>query len=379
MKSKMKMKMEIGAGALAFALGTVLFSAQPLLADPDHEVNYSYSGEAVGIDLNNLPETTASPVVVAQAGPLDAYGGKDDAHADHVDLYDDAVTCDHADAHVDGTGDHSDSHAHVAHFHIQFTGSDGSVNTVDADDVDAHVTVHHKGGPDDEEMGPEDEGHGPEEAGPRDDGPNDEAAGADDENFDVDAESHVHVHGLVVNGEKYDIHDDDEQTLTFPGFTLIINDQQESESDDEGQAEATGITIVVSDSVYAQVGQAEANLVSQEEGENDVISGSGTFTASNGDEDTFSFNGGSGGGLIFCDEAAGVNVVSTGLTSVSQVNATTEQLVYSCLINGVAGTATVVAQDVGGMFGAGDAFSISLSTGFSASGTLSSGEIVLLN
>lgn len=358
---KQKMKMQVGgAGALALALGTVLFSAQPLLADEDNEVTNSYSGEAIGIYLNNLPDATASPVVVAQAGPLAAFGGKDDASADHVDMDADAVTCDHADAHVEGHDNHSDSHAHVAHFHIQFTGSDGSVNTVDADDVDAHATVHRKGGPDDEEMDPGDKG-------------------PDDEDFDVDADGHAHVHGLVVNGVKYNIHDDEEQTLTFPGFTLVINHQEDSESDDEGQAVATGIRIVVSDTVYAEVGKAEADLVSEEEGESDVVSGSGTFTASNGDVDTFSFSGGAGGALIFSDQTAGVNVVSTGLTSVTQVNATTEQLVYSCLINGVVGTATCVVQDVGGMFGAGDTFSISLSTGFTASGTLNSGEIVLLN
>jgi hypothetical protein len=377
-------------GAWTLMMGAASFSTQQLLAGGPDDVDYSYSGQAIGIYLSNLPETASSPVIAAQAGPLDSSGGKDDDHADHVDFYDGAVTCDHADAHVDGTGDHSDSHAHVAHFHIQFTGSDGSINTVEADDVDAHATVHHKPGKEDDEMGPPDKGPGDDEMGPGEDGPHDEEMGPGDdgpkdndaegdEDSDVDAETHVHVHGLVVNGERIKIDDDERQVLNYPGFTLIVNDQSQSESDDEGQAVATGIRIVVSDSVYAEVGQAEADLVAEEASESDVVSGSGTFTAANGDTDTFSFSGGTNGSLIFGDQTAGVDVVSTGLTSVTQVNATTEQLVYNCLINGVAGTATVIAQDVGGMFGAGDTFSISLSTGFSASGTLSSGEIVLLN
>ena len=388
MKQTMKSYMR-HLGAWTLMMGAASFSTQQLLAGPE-DVDYSYSGEATGIYLSNLPETNSSPTIVAHAGPLESFGGKDDDHADHVDLYDDAVTCDHADAHVDGTGDHSDSHAHVAHFVIEFTGSDGSMNTVEADDVDAHATVHHHPGkgPDDEEMGPGDKGPDHDEMGPGNEGPGDEEMGPGDEgpgehgdeDSDVEADSHVHVHGLVVNGERIHTEDNERQVLTFSGFKLIINDQSESESDDEGQATATGIQIVVSDSVYADVGQAEADLVAEEAGESDVVSGSGTFTdSSSGDTDVFSFSGGPNGSLIFGDQTAGVNVVATGLTSVTQVNATTEQLVYSCLINGVAGTATVVAQDVGGLFGAGDAFSITLSTGFTASGTLNSGEIVLLN
>jgi hypothetical protein len=334
--------------------GAVLCSVQNLLADDDDDAS-SFSGEAIGIWLNNLPQPTPSPVVVADAGPLPSFGGKGDASADHVNLYDGAVTCDHADSHIEGKDDHSDSHSHVSHVHLQFMGSDGSVNTLDADNVDTHVKVQCKHDKEDEDA---------DEAG--------------DEDKDFHHEIHVNVQGLVVNGVKIQTHPDTRQVIDYPGFTLIVNDASDSDSDDFEEAAATGITVVVSGNVEAEVGKAEANVVCEEEGESDEVTGGGTFTAGNGDTDTFSFSGGANGQLMFSDTGAGVNVVSIGAPVVTQIDATTEQLVYACLINGVVGTATCVVQDLGA-FGAGDTFSISLSTGFSANGMLTSGDIVLLN
>jgi len=347
-------------GTTILAAGAVLFSVQNLLADDDDDAS-AFSGEATGIWLNNLPQPTPSPVVVADAGPLPDFGGKAGASADHVSLFDGAVACDHADSKTEGKDDHSESHSHVSHFHLQFTGSDGSVNTVDADNVDAHVKVQCKHDEDKDEDADKDA----DEAG--------------DEDADFHDESHVHVDGLVVNGVKIETHPDTRQVLTYPGFTLIVNDADDAESDDFAEETATGLTIVISGNTEAQVGKAEANIVCEEEGENDEVTGGGTFTDSTGGTATFSFTGGTTGELIFSDTSAGgINVVSTALTGVTQVNATTKSLVYSCLINGVAGTATCVVSDLGA-FGAGDTFSITLSTGFTASGTLTSGDILFLN
>jgi len=344
-------------GTTLLVAGAVLFSVQNLLADDDDDAS-AFSGEATGIWLNNLPQPTPSPVVVADAGPLPDSGGKADASADHVSLFDGAVACDHADSKTEGKDDHSESHSHVAHFHLQFTGSDGSVNTLDADNVEAHVKVQCKHDDDKDEDADADE--------------------AGDEDADFHQESHVHVDGLVVNGVKIQTHPDNRQVLTYPGFTLIIDDVDESGSDDFAEEVATGITVIVNGNTEAEVGKVEANIVCEEEGESDEVTGGGTITDTAGGTATFSFTGGTTGQLLFSDASAGINVVSTGLTSVTQVNPTTKSLVFACLINGVVGTATCVVSDLGA-FGLGDTFSITLSTGFTASGTLTSGDILFLN
>jgi hypothetical protein len=343
------------AGAAALLMGTVLFSVQNMLADDD-EAN-RFSGDAIGIYLNNIPQPTPSPVVVAEAGPLPSFGGKDDATVDHFSLFDGAVRCDHADSHVEGKDDHSDSHSHVAHFHLRFTGSDGSVHTVDADNVDVHVRVQVKNDEDEDE--------------------DEDEAGDEDSEFHEDI--HSHVDGLVVDGEKIETHPDFRRVLTFSGFMVIVNDVDETEADDLDEVAATGLTVMVSGDMVAEVCKVEANVVSEEEGESDEVTGSGSIPGESGGTAFFSLSGGPNGQLTFMDTGAGVNVVSTSLTSSTQVDTTTKQLVYACLINGVAGTATCVVQDLGLGGAGGDTFSISLSTGYSVSGTLTSGDIVFLN
>jgi hypothetical protein len=84
------------------------------------------------------------------------------------------------------------------------------------------------------------------------------------------------------------------------------------------------------------------------------------------------------GHLNYVDHAsgAGLHVVSTSITSYTIVNATTRTIAGTCTINDVAGTFTATLVDLGEP-GTADTFSISLSTGYTASGTLEGGNVAI--
>lgn len=107
-----------------------------------------------------------------------------------------------------------------------------------------------------------------------------------------------------------------------------------------------------------------------------VVDGEGTIASLTGGTATFDVTAdadGIDGALFYSDPSAGITVVSTDLADSLQLNPTTDQLVYNAIINGVAGTVTVTLQSSNGSA----TFSISTSTGYSASGTLESGDILL--
>lgn len=75
------------------------------------------------------------------------------------------------------------------------------------------------------------------------------------------------------------------------------------------------------------------------------------------------------------DKAGSLHVESTSITAYTIVNATTRQVQGTCTINGVAGfTFTATLTDLGEP-GTSDTFSIALSSGYAASGTLNGGNV----
>jgi len=81
------------------------------------------------------------------------------------------------------------------------------------------------------------------------------------------------------------------------------------------------------------------------------------------------------GHLNYIDDGSTLDVKSTSITSYTIVNATTRTITGTCTINGVAGfTFTATLVDAGEP-GTGDTFSIALSNGYAASGTLGGGNV----
>jgi hypothetical protein len=82
------------------------------------------------------------------------------------------------------------------------------------------------------------------------------------------------------------------------------------------------------------------------------------------------------GHLTFIDQAGDVKVTGTGVTAYVVIDAKTRRIEGTARINGVAGTYTVAVSD-NGEPGKNDSFAITLSNGYSASGTLAGGNIQL--
>jgi hypothetical protein len=81
------------------------------------------------------------------------------------------------------------------------------------------------------------------------------------------------------------------------------------------------------------------------------------------------------GNVNYVDHGDGIHVKSTSITAYTIVNATTRQIEGTASIDGVEGfTFVVVVTDLGEP-GTSDTFSISLSNGYSASGTLAGGNV----
>jgi len=82
------------------------------------------------------------------------------------------------------------------------------------------------------------------------------------------------------------------------------------------------------------------------------------------------------GHLSYIDHGTGLKLKGTGVTSYVVVDATTRRIEGTASIDGVAGTYKVVVSD-NGEPGRNDRFAITLSNGYSASGTLAGGNIQL--
>ena len=81
------------------------------------------------------------------------------------------------------------------------------------------------------------------------------------------------------------------------------------------------------------------------------------------------------GHLNYVDHGIRMHVSSTSITTYTVVNATTRTFTGTCTIDGVAGfTFTCTVSDLGKP-GTGDTFSLSLSNGYSSSGTLVGGNV----
>jgi len=82
------------------------------------------------------------------------------------------------------------------------------------------------------------------------------------------------------------------------------------------------------------------------------------------------------GSLNFVDHDEQLHVKSESITSYTVVDATTRTFTGTARIDGVAGTFTVTVSDAGEP-GTADTFEITLSTGYTASGTLQGGNVQL--
>ncbi len=87
-------------------------------------------------------------------------------------------------------------------------------------------------------------------------------------------------------------------------------------------------------------------------------------------------NGALWGHLTYIDHGSGMQVKGTAVTSYQTIDTTTRRITGTATINGVAGTYDVIVSDKGEP-GTNDTLAITLSNGYTASGTLVGGNIQL--
>ena len=105
----------------------------------------------------------------------------------------------------------------------------------------------------------------------------------------------------------------------------------------------------------------------------------GGFITVNGSRGNFGLNardpGNSSGHVNYMDHGTRLHVRSTDITSYTIVNATTRRIEGTAVLNnGTTVTFVVIVMDLGEP-GTSDTFSISLSSGYSAGGTLTGGNV----
>lgn len=357
----MKIKNYIRLGALAFAVAaftTSLIAAPPPAKGGGPKPPTTFSGEAAVLDIQ-VPAIGLNQTIV-QAGPLAASGGAEESSlltasspGTIPDLTGGLVTFNAEVLHAAtiGQGESARSEASVANLNLNVSG-----HTITADFLMARASaVCNKQG-----------------------------------NAVVSGSSQVA--NLVVDGNpilvaefpaNYQISLVDALGLAVGRVT--INEQAASGNGRNYGAitvnalhvEVFGVADVLVSSTHADI-----NCSSRSALLGDFVTGGGFITGTpSGLRANFGVAGGIKNGalwghLTYIDHGSGMQVKGTAVTSYQTIDTTTRRITGTATINGVAGTYDVVVSDKGEP-GTNDTFAITLSNGYTASGTLVGGNIQL--
>jgi hypothetical protein len=196
--------------------------------------------------------------------------------------------------------------------------------------------------------------------------------------------------GLVVNGETISVTGEPNQTIPLPlGVgTIIINEQTGGPGDITVNALhviVTGVADVVIASAHADITCAPPPPPPPPPcpGTDFVTGGGSIMGTPSGARANFGVgggikNGGFWGHLSYVDHGnGGPKVKGTGVTAYSIVDATTRHIEGTAEVNGAGGFTYKVDVSDNGEPGRSDTYAISLSNGYTATGTLSGGNIQL--
>jgi hypothetical protein len=195
------------------------------------------------------------------------------------------------------------------------------------------------------------------------------------------------ITSLSVNGQTIAISGAPNQTVAFPSGRVIINEQT---SGGQGDITVNALHVIVDGVADVIISSAHADITCQPappppgcSGE-DFVTGGGWITGTpSGAKGNFGVAGGIKHGawwghLTYIDHGPdGTRVKGTGVTSYLVVNATTRHIEGNAQVNGTDGFTYKVDAVDNGEPGSQDVFTIRLSNGYSASGTLAGGNIQL--
>jgi hypothetical protein len=315
------------AGLLTWPVGVVASAAS----------STTFSGQATGVRATLLGTGTA----LADTGPLPSSGGSQEASLLSAGLPG-LGGAEVLHATTIGQGDRSRSEASVANLNLTVAG-----NAIGATFLMSRATaVCGPGGP--------------------------------------SASGQSEIADLVINGQPIAVSTQPNQTVNLPGGgSIVINEQTSGRA---GDMTVNALHIVVPGVAEVVVASAHADITCPPPGQvtctgADFVTGGGWIVTPSSDRGTFAVAGGvkSGafwGHLEYMDHGTGLKAKGTGVTSYTVTGPTTRHIEGTADINGAPGTYRVDVAD-NGEPGRADTFSISLSTGYSAAGTLAGGNIQL--
>jgi hypothetical protein len=298
----------------------------------------NFSGQATAIKATAV----GTPITFADTGPLPSSGG-----AQQASLLDASVpgllTAEVLHASTIGQGDRSRSEASLASLSLTAAG-----NTVSADFLMARaMAVCGPGG--------------------------------------ASTTGSSEIVGLTVNGQSVTVSGSPNQTINLPNNAgeVIINEQTGS----SGSITVNAVHVIVTGVADVVVASAHADVTCPPPGQvgctgADFVTGGG-WIAPSGSRDTFAVAGGKKNGswwghLEYHDHSANMTVHGTGVTAYSITGTTSRHIEGTAEVNGQAGYTYKVDVTDNGNPGRNDAFSLTLSTGYSAGSTnLGGGNIQL--
>jgi hypothetical protein len=194
---------------------------------------------------------------------------------------------------------------------------------------------------------------------------------------------------LVINGQTIAVSGQPNQTITLPIGEIIINEQSSSVSGNTGSITVNALHVIVPDvlgvpganvvvsSAHADVTCGSAKVVCG----SDFVTGGGFITTPSRAKGNFGVAGGIKNGafwghLEYIDHGSnGPKVHGTGVTRYVVVSATQRHIEGTATVNGQGGFTYWVDVTDNGEPGTNDSFTIRLSNGYVAGGTLGGGNI----
>lgn len=310
----------------------------------------AYSGEATALRIEDVEVPIPGPIILAATGPLPTTGGSlQVSETDYVLLGTDgrtvALGVEAAFASTVGAGVQAESDSSLTGFEVRFDVPGGPRVTITADYIAASATATARA------------------------------------NGTATASGSITVTNFRVDGNLINVTGAPNQTVTIPGGYIVFNEQTVVTAGAEADIMITAVHVYIHHCMNGAFGTVIAGITCgttppEEEHDCGKLTGGGWIVTPSGAKGTFGASGGIRRGefwghLTYNDHGAGLKVKSTAVTGFEVDPADDECRIisYDVEINGTPGTAVVRACDHGEP-GRDDTFSIRLSTGYSAGGSL---------
>jgi hypothetical protein len=197
--------------------------------------------------------------------------------------------------------------------------------------------------------------------------------------------------GLVINGQAITVSGQPNQRVDLPDLRVVINEQSGSANGNRGDITVNALHVTAFNPLNGETladvvissSHADITCAGCPAPVGDFVTGGGWITGPSGARANFGVaggikHGGLWGHLTYIDHGSnGVKVKGTSVTSYEVTGPTSRRISGTAEVDGVSGIEYTVDVTDAGEPGRDDTFSITLTTGYSASGKLAGGNIQL--